>query len=498
MDLKPVEAALTEVGKAFRLCRLYPATHPSVRQALAELAAALPPMTAHGAIELRIGTAGMLLGASPVAVRNPQLQEFASLLYAQGYRQLTVEPGVTAEEFGALVRMAASAGSRQGHTLGAQPRMQPLPHLHLEVGHRKSAATPRPEAATAGHDTPSMGRRSMSVFRPDAMPPEIEATRLVALLEHAAAGEAPRHLGRLAELAADLLAQRDMGGYARSVASLARWSRVPDSAEAVQAAQAGLAAAVTSPGLAALVTRLTEPGVAPVERDGIVQSLGVLGARAVPFVVDAYTAANPEQRDLLLGVVRIAGEVAVAAIEPKLDGEEKGEMARGLAAMLGATRHPRAVPGLVALARHAEAAVRAAAIAGLARMESTEAERTVVGAMRDRDPLVRVAAARGLSWFADAGVVPIVLANLATEEDADVLKALAGALGELRDPRAVNPLAELARGISGVFQRHPPPVRAAAVRALGALGTDDALAHVASFRVDRTAEVRQAAEEALQ
>ena len=41
MDPKAVESALTEAGKVFRLSRLYPTTHPSVQQALAELAAEL-------------------------------------------------------------------------------------------------------------------------------------------------------------------------------------------------------------------------------------------------------------------------------------------------------------------------------------------------------------------------------------------------------------------------------------------------------------------------
>ncbi len=39
MDVKPLEAILTEIGKAFRLCRFYPALHPSVRQALIRVAA---------------------------------------------------------------------------------------------------------------------------------------------------------------------------------------------------------------------------------------------------------------------------------------------------------------------------------------------------------------------------------------------------------------------------------------------------------------------------
>ena len=56
-----------EIGKAFRLCRFYPASHPSVQHALASVSAALPALARAGAVELRIGTSGFLAGHTPVA-----------------------------------------------------------------------------------------------------------------------------------------------------------------------------------------------------------------------------------------------------------------------------------------------------------------------------------------------------------------------------------------------------------------------------------------------
>lgn len=502
MDLKPVEAALTEVGKAFRLCRLYPATHPSVQQALAELAAALPAVTSRGTIELRISSTGFSLGGASVAGRNPQLQEFASLLYAQGHRALIIEPGVSAEEFGALARMVATAGGGKGaQSLGVQQRMQPLPHLKLEQGGRRSTAAPPRESASGAFVSPEsapLGRRSMSVFRPDALPADIEAGRIITMLDVAAPTEAGRHLTRLGELSAELLAQRDFAVYARAVGALARWAHKPEEPEAARIAQATLDRTVTSPGLAALVNRLSEPGVTAPERDGIVQALGAVGARAVAVVAEAFAAASPEHRDLLLAIVRIAGEAAVGPLVARLDGEAKGEYARGLALMLAAAQSPSTATSLTALARHAEPGVRAAAVSGLSRLGVPEAERTVVSALRDGDASVRIAAARGVSWFGDPSVVPILLAHLDNEEDNEVVRSLAGALGELRDPRAVHTLAQLAQAVSGVFQRRPAPVRAAAVRALAAIGTGEAMSIVAGFRGDKQMEVRMAAEQAFQ
>ena len=75
MDVKPIESVLAEVGKAFRRCRFYPSSHPSVQQALSELSASLPSLTNVGFVELRISPTGFLLGATLVAPRNPPVRE---------------------------------------------------------------------------------------------------------------------------------------------------------------------------------------------------------------------------------------------------------------------------------------------------------------------------------------------------------------------------------------------------------------------------------------
>ena len=140
MNTKPVEAVLAEVGKAFRLCRFYPSTHPSVQQALSELAAVLPSLTAIGLLELRIAPTGFLIGSTPVAHRNPPVQELAGLLYAQGQRAMEIQPGVTADEFAALIRMAGGSGNKALGAVGAHPQLQALPHIRLEQVVRKSTA----------------------------------------------------------------------------------------------------------------------------------------------------------------------------------------------------------------------------------------------------------------------------------------------------------------------------------------------------------------------
>ena len=71
------------------------------------------------------------------------------------------------------------------------------------------------------------------------------------------------------------------------------------------------------------------------------------------------------------------------------------------------------------------------------------------------------------------------------------------ALGALRETTAVPKLAELARPMSGVFQRRAAAVRLAAVHALAALATPEALGALVRYRDDAVPEIRAAALQTL-
>ena len=141
--------------------------------------------------------------------------------------------------------------------------------------------------------------------------------------------------------------------------------------------------------------------------------------------------------------------------------------------------------------------MRVAAITALARLEDSEAARFTMAGLRDSDPRVRAAAARGIAWFGDVSSGPILIARLEEEEDDVAAAALLDALGELRETRAVPVMIAMARGVSGVFQRHAAGVRVAAVRAVGAIGGDDARALLLEVLNSKTPEVRDAAARAL-
>jgi HEAT repeat protein len=516
MDDQALEAALAEVGKAFRLCRFYPSAHPSVKQALADLAKVLPTLGLTEEIELKVAPAGFALGAAPAGARNPQLQEFAGLLFAQGHRALVVEPGVTADEFAQLIRSVTSLTGRPGASVAS--RELKLPHLHLESALRKSAGqrtrsgmtpvppearrgtTPVPPEARTGStpvppeamEAPSaFGVRSTGVFRPNALPADVEAHRLVDLLAVATPEGARSPLARLADVIVELVVQRDYRTLAEAAAALARWRRAEDAAVA-EAAQRALAACSNDGTLSGIAGVLVDGRATEEQREAAATALGALGERAMPLLFDAYLAAPDDaSREAYAQAVEAMGMLAVAYLGTRAAAEVVVP-ARAAATLLGSVGLPGAVAVLGAPARHADAGVRRAAVASLARLGGSDAARLVVGALRDADAGVRFEAAGGVARLGARAFAGIVLGRLMEEADDGVSVGLIETLGRLKEPRAVPHLAELARG-AGVFRRRPLPLRVAAVRALAHIGTPEALAAVEPFKSEKNFELRNAA-----
>jgi HEAT repeat protein len=498
MDAKQIEAVLGEVGRVFRLCRFYPATHPSVQQAMADLSAVLPAFAELGEVELRIGPSGFALDTVMVTAKNAQLQEFAGLLYAQGHRAMLITPGVTAEEFAALVRAATGATVRSGAVLGVVQQKPQLPHIQLgQTATRKSAPGRPARTSSPGMQAPDDGRalsaRGTGVFRPNALPAEIEVTRLTSLLDVATAEGARGPLSRLAEVAAQLAGQRDFGALAAAVKVIVRWRGSEDAATA-EAARRALAAAVTDATLAGMVGLVADARAPGDRRQIAAEALGALGERATPALFEAYLgAADDGVRDEYSRAIAAAPS-ARGYLVSRLAADNT-TAARAAATLLGALGDAGAAGALAPLARHTDAGLRRAVVGALAMLGGTDASRTVVTALRDGDSGVRLEAAGGLARLGDRAFGPILLGRLKDEPDDFVVVALVDALATLKDARAVPQLAELAKGVSGVFRRFPVAVRVAAVRALVALGTPEALAAVAPFRVDRNPDLKDAASE---
>lgn len=106
---KAAAAALADLQKAVRFHRLYPPTHrlcvDSVGEACAKLGQFLGQ---HGALELEVLSEGIALDGELVLRDSEQSTDLSALLHPEGIRELTIEPGIEAQELSELVQVLAA------------------------------------------------------------------------------------------------------------------------------------------------------------------------------------------------------------------------------------------------------------------------------------------------------------------------------------------------------------------------------------------------------
>src|SRR5438067_2430227 len=211
-DTTGLDRALGAIGTTFRLTRLYPPTHPAVQEALRQVGEALPPLAAVGTVEWKVGATGLHWHGQQLLPRNTQIAELAGLLYARGVRTLTLNPGMTADHVLALFQVATGTATPDAPTLGritltlgrrSAARLERLrPPTPVEgvpaIGEPAPGAVPAasaaaaPLAAAAAADALLAAKRPSTAFRPDALPPDVEAARAVAAVRAATAPEEQR------------------------------------------------------------------------------------------------------------------------------------------------------------------------------------------------------------------------------------------------------------------------------------------------------------------
>src|SRR2546426_617741 len=258
-----------------------------------------------------------------------------------------------------------------------------------------------PAAPEAPGETVSSARSS-SVFRPNVLPPDVEARRAVtALLAASTPDEQRENIEKLRRLAPDVIALRDIGAVAEVVAGLDRsLGKIQD--VAVQEAIGEVAGALADETIVErMVTRLGEPRVPPAERAHLVNAVGALGAVSAGLVVDAYLHAAPELREAYRAAMRAAGERTVELLQSRVSSKVP-EVVAAAAEFLGLSGSPEVTEPLIGLTRHADERVREAALLGLAELGGREIARPAMPGLKDESVLVRTAAARAIA--ADGGV----------------------------------------------------------------------------------------------
>ncbi|HWC72813.1 MAG TPA: HEAT repeat domain-containing protein [Gemmatimonadales bacterium] len=524
IDTGAVDRALGAIGTTFRLTRLYPPSHPAVIESMRQVTAALPALAALGTVEWKIGATGLVWHGQHLLPRNTQVGELAGLLFARGVRALQINPGVTPEHWLALFGVAvgnlqpddaalgritvllgrrASQRLSAARVLGEVPPPIPPPSPSSPAapggggggggGSAQPVFQPPPFQLPTESMTPA---RSSAVFRPNVLPPDVEARRAVAALHDAQTPEEQHAIiGQLRRLTRDLLDLRDIGPIAEVVAGLDRClGKIQDPATQEEIGEvAGALAAETI--VERMVTRLGEPRVPPAERAHLIHAVGALGAVSAGLVVDAYLQVAPELREAYRAAMRAAGERTTEILQAEVQSKVP-EVVAAAAEFLGLSGSPDVAPQLIELTHHKDERVREAALLALAELGGRDIGRPAMPALKDESVVVRMAAARAIAAAGDQGATTVLVRRLEQEKDEGVLAALLKAIGQLGAKEALDVLAHYAE--PGGKPRRTPFVRAAAIEGLARLDRTEAKALLELYARDKEPTVKRAAEASLQ
>ena len=510
IDTGAVDRALGAIGTTFRLTRMYPTSHPAVLEALRQVTLALPGLAALGTVEWKIGATGLHWHGQHLLPRNTQVAELGGLLFARGARAIHVNPGVTPEHWLSLFGVAVGNVSPDDAALGRITVM-----LGRRATQRLAASRVLMEPDSPPSDSPPQSpshplrtilpvqlpaeavgpARQSLVFRPQALPADVEARRAVAALQAATAPDEQRAtLEQLRRITPEVLALRDIGAIAELVAGLDRSlgkTQDPDIQEAIGEAAAALADEAI---VKRMVARLGEPRVPAAERAHLVHAVGALGAVSTGLVVDAYLHAAPELREAYRAAMREAGERTIEPLQEKV-ASKAPEVVAAAAEFLGLSGRPDVAETLIGLTRHGDERVREAALLGLAELGGREIARPAMPALKDESVVVRAAAARAIAAAGDAGATTVLIRRLEQEKDEGVLAALLTAIGQLGATEALEVLARFAE--PGGRPRRTPFLRAAAIEGLARLDRVEAKALLELYSRDKEPTVKRAAEASL-
>lgn len=136
---KAAAVALADLQKAVRFFRLYPHEHPLCKEIVGEALEKLARfLDKHGALELEVQREGVLLDEELVLRDSEQSTDLSALLHPEGIRELSIDPGIDAQELGELVRIL-SAHYPEGEELSFTTDLltelwkTDLPHIEYRI-----------------------------------------------------------------------------------------------------------------------------------------------------------------------------------------------------------------------------------------------------------------------------------------------------------------------------------------------------------------------------
>lgn len=289
-----------------------------------------------------------------------------------------------------------------------------------------------------------------------------------------------------------LAAAEGLGGLEdpRAVEALSRALRSDESVEVRRMAAWALGEIEDAAGVPALSDALRSDRDDEVRRMAAWALGEIESATAVEALGAALKDSSPEVRKTAVWALgEIESPNGVPHLLPFLK-DENPEIRSQAAWALGEIESPRAVAALSAAIEDREPKVRETVVWALGEIEDAGAVAALSKALADANVGVRRKAAWALGELDLSGEAPPALIEATRDQDREVRKIAAHALGEIGDPAAIGALAVLARGQDNAL-------RYAAVHALSEIEDSAAVEVLVELLKDADPEVRKIAARAL-
>jgi HEAT repeat protein len=516
---------LLELGRLIRARRYYAPGDPKLASLFERSVRAWQAdLSRRGPLELDLVPDGFRERGGRGVLSHPRLGELGRELAERGIKSLRFEPGLDADTFAAFAEVLATDAGRTASRGGFAAALYAYSPTGIVVndlgpGAEPPPAPPAPEAAA---ETPSVPEPKTPPRRSRA-PHEEEPTAPLA----GADPEDPERTGTSPTQEVDVVLQQlDECDGASSYLDLARRTMLlaerafdegrreeafrvfarfaahatgKESEPSRNLAQGFLRSLLEQKRLAWVIERaLSGLEAGQLEAN---QVLLALGGAAVPSLLDAASALDKgAERDRLTALVVTFGEEALRAVLERLTANEAPARLRVVVRIAGELQHPEVVAPLAVLLESPDRSVREEAVRALVHVGSDAAVAGLAAVLGSATPGLGLSALHGLATTGSARAVePLRRALGAAVEARDTARAkeVIRALGRLGRPEAGGALVSLLERrvrLGGGWLRE---LKAAAVAALGGIPGDEAVAALAQVAQDKDAQLRRAAQTAL-
>lgn len=501
---------LLELGRLIRARRYYAPGDPKLAAVFERsLRAWQADLAKRGPLDLELVAEGFQEHGGRGVLSHPRLAELGQDLAERGVERMRFEASLDADAFAAFAEVLATDAGRTASRGGFAAAL----YAHSPAGivvngipaserpPEPLAASPRPAPAPAAAARESAADEETAPLANAA--PQPGAGELGLLLRQLDACESTSSYVDLARRAA-LLAGRtfDAGRPDEAFAAFQRLAvhATEKAAEpARDAARSFLRSLLEGPRLAYVIRRALS-GLEAGELEAN-QVLLALGDATVPALLDAAGSLEKGvERDRLTATVLTFGERALPAVLERLRMTDSPPRLRAVIRIAGELQHPDVVAPLSVLLEAGERSAREEAVRALVHVGSEAAVAALAGVLGSTTPGLAVSALHGLGSTGSARAVEPLRRTLDAALEArdtarakEVIRAL-GRLGRAEAGAALVRLLERRVRIGGGWLRE---LKSAAVAALGGIPGDEAVAALARVAQTRDAQLRRAAQTAL-